>query len=771
MRRRAGPWVVSIALGLCFAAPAHAAQDPVVVRAGPARFEVLTPSLIRLQYAADRRFEEGRTITTAGELRLRRPAVSVARSGGWLTIRTQRVTLRYRLGSGTFTASNLQLTLGSNRTAVHPTAANGPGNLGGWRRALDLLSGPVPLNDGLLTRAGWYVLDDSATALLTTASPGFAVRSAHAGAYQDWYLFVYGHDYARGLADLRALTGPAPLLPRTAFGVWFSRYWPYSEQDYRDLLGQFRSNHVPLDTLSVDTDFKRESNAAGAAVAATVAGAPGKPYSWDGWEWNPTLFPDPQRFIDWAHSQGLALTVNIHPSISSNDTQWPATESRSGGLATSNGVCRVLIADPTGQCGVFDWTKARQIDSYFALHEPFERQGIDFFWFDWCCDDSSAVAPGLTADTWINSLYAREQRARGSRWPAFARVGASYSASDGLDGDTQNGGTGIYAEHRSTIQFTGDTCATWQMLAFEAQFTASEAAVGLPYVSHDIGSFNGQPEAGQCSSQTGLLNEHLPDDLYARWVAFGTFQPLDRLHSNHGDRLPWQYGAAANAAAAGFLRLRESLNPYLYTLARRAYDTGLQITGPLYLQWPQRAAAYQHPSEYTFGPGIVVEPVAASGDPAPATLWVPPGTWVDYFTGQRFRGPGVRTLSVPLSQMPVLVRAGSIVPSQPDVAFTSRGSPRKLILTVYSGATGRFDLYDDQGAGFGYTRGAFTWTPIVHAERHGVTTITIGPAQGRLPGAARTRSWEVQLVEPRGRTATAETGPVRTDRKVTLRLR
>ena len=290
----------------------------------------------------------------------------------------------------------------------------------------------------------------------------------------------------------------------------------------------------------------------------------------------------------------------------------------------SNGLCRVLIADPTVQCGVFDWTNPRQIDSYFALHQPFEREGVDFFWLDWCCDDSSAVAPGLTADTWINSLYARGSELADCRWPAFARVGASYSASPPDDGDGLNGGTGIFAEHRSTIQFTGDTCATWQMLVFEAQFTAAEAAVGLPYVSHDIGSFNGQPVAGQCSSQTGLLNEHLPDDLYARWVAFGTFQPLDRLHSNHGDRLPWEYGAAADAAAAGFLRLREALDPYLYTLARRSYDTGLPIAGPLYLEWPGRAAAYQHPSEYTFGPAIVVEPVAASAIRRPRRSGCPP---------------------------------------------------------------------------------------------------------------------------------------------------
>ena len=158
------------------------------------------------------------------------------------------------------------------------------------------------------------------------------------------------------------------------------------------------------------------------------------------------------------------------------------------GLAISSGQCRILIADPTGRCAVFDWTKPRQLDAYFALHRGFERDGADVFWFDWCCDDSSAIAPGLTADTWINSLYAREQRARGLRWPAFARVGGAYVASAPDDGDGLNGGAGIFAEHQYTIQFTGDTCATWSMLAFEAQFTAEEGNVGLPYVSHDIGS-------------------------------------------------------------------------------------------------------------------------------------------------------------------------------------------------------------------------------------------------------------------------------------------
>ncbi len=635
------------------------------------------------------------------------------------------------------------------------------------------------------------MLDDTPTVILTHTAPGFETRPPHNGPYEDWYLFAYGHDYDRGLEDLRALTGPSPLLPRTAFGVWFSRYWPYSAQDYQTLLGQFRSNRVPLDTLSIDTDFKRESDPAGAAIAAAAVGAPGRPYSWNGWEWDTTLFPDPKAFIDWAHGQGLSITVNIHPSISSHDPKWAATEAQTGGLATTNGECRILMADPTAQCGVFDWTNPKQISAYFQLHKEFANDGIDFFWLDWCCDPSSATAPGLTADTWINSLYAKEQHARGLRWPAFARVGASFNSSASNDGDGQNGGAGIFAEHRYTIQFTGDTCATWAMLAFEAQFSSEEGNVGLPYVSHDIGSFNGQPENGACQSAgTPLLNEHLPDDLYARWIAFGTFQPLDRMHSNHGDRLPWEYGAAANTAAASFLRLREALNPYIYTLARRAHDTGLPITGALYLQWPGQPAGYKHPSEYTFGPDMVVEPVTASGDPAPATIWVPAGRWIDYFTGKTYKGPATKTLSVPLDQMPVLVRAGTIVPTEPYAPFTTPTPQKTLILTAFPGPRGNFNLYDDQGTGFGYTGARYTWTRITHTERGHRSTLTIAPAIGHFNGALRKRSWQVRFLDVRhphtvtvdgralgkrrwsydraSRTLTINTGAMSTDRSVTI---
>jgi alpha-glucosidase (family GH31 glycosyl hydrolase) len=273
-------------------------------------------------------------------------------------------------------------------------------------------------------------------------------------------------------------------------------------------------------------------------------------------------------------------------------------------------------------------------------------------------------------------------------------------------------------------------------------------------------------------------------------VQFGTFQPLDRLHSNHGDRLPWEYGPAADRSATSFLQLREELGPYIYTLARHAYDTGMPLTGGLYLRWPGQPGAYQHPSEYTFGSDVVVEPVTAPGDPAPATIWVPPGTWTDYFTSQRFSGPRTVTLSVPLSQMPVLVRAGAIIPTQPYVPYTHAGPPTNVILSAFPGRRGRFRLYDDHGSGFGYQHGLYTWTPISQRRYGKHLSVTIGAARAHFRGAPRVRAWTLRVIgvsrpkvvrvdgrrrrwsyDAASRTAIVSTGSVPTNRAVTVTAR
>ena len=721
--------VLAMAISAC-AGPGQAAAKggPVVIHDGQARFEVLSPTLIRLEYAEDKVWEDGPTLTA-----LHRGAphakVSSRVVDGVRVIRTPRAVLRYTRHSGPFGPSNLALTIevGGKRQTVNPSftgvttaraespppvatqpnpgdpAPRTAGNLGGWYRGLDGQSGPVPLHDGILSRDGWYLLDDSISPLLVEGGGWYAPRPDHAGPYQDGYLFAYGHDYAAGLRDFRDLTGAAPLLPRRAFGNWFSQYTFFSATDYRRLLAKFRAEKVPLSVLVVDTDFKA-------------------PNPWNGWSWTQVFGPDPAGFLSWAHRQGVDVALNVHPSITRADPAFPAADSTAGGLASDSGRCQIHLHDPSASCAVFDWARREQVAAYFSLHAPFEQQGVDFWWLDWNNDESDARAPGLTPDTWINSLYAQREAARGRRWLALSRIGSSFW-------NYQAAMPGAWAEHRSAIHFTGDAYATWPMLDFEVRMTTAEGAgIGLPYVSHDIGSFHG---------------EQLPSDMYVRWLQFGAFQPILRLHSDHGYRLPWQYDKRAERIASGFMRLREALIPYVYTAARRAYDTGLPIARPMYLRWPGAPQAYKFDGQYMLGSDLLVAPVTKPGSVASKRVWFPPGRWIDIFTGQVRRGGHAALVHAPLERMPVFARAGAVIPRQPNPNVRA-GQPESLALDVYAGASGSSELYEDDGEGFGYRHGQFARTSLRWRDR--AEALTIAGARGGFPRMRAQRRYLLRFV-------------------------
>jgi len=795
--KHAALWIPLLLLCACSrSGPAGDTAPGNSIREGNARFTVISPTLIRMEYSEDGRFEDRPTQTVA-----QRPPASADYEtrveNGLRVVQTEALTLRYRVGSGAFSPDNLQVQVkrGAGSVEARPdwSFAPQPGNLGGWRRGLDNEKDPQPLHEGVLSRAGWYLLNDSNTVVLTDTPPGFEGRAAHGGSYQDGYLFGYGLDYAQGLADLRTLTGAAPLLPKKAFGVWFSKWFSYTDAEWRAQIVDFQTHDVPLDTVSLDTDWKRVHNPIGCVVWNIVIRARiGDACSWNGWDWNRDIFPDPDGFIRWVHAQGIDVGLNVHPSIAGSDPAYPATVTKTGPLMTDDALppCTLLQADPSTPCYVFDWTKTEQLDAYFDLHRPIEATGIDFWWLDWCCEGSRAEAPGLAADPWINAAYARQHEAMGSRWPAFSRIGGSFQ--NGKAG-VENNGIGAFAEHRYSIHFTGDTCSTWALMAFQAEMTAAEGNIGLPYVSHDIGSFLGEPLPGaECNNMINT-GQHLPDDMYVRWVQFGTFQPILRLHSHHGDRLPWEYPGKAEAVATDFLRLRGQLVPTLYSLSRVAHDSGLPMARPLYLQWPEHEEAYGYRSQFTLGKDILVATVAAPGDPAVIDLWIPPGRWIDYFTGEAFTGPLAITRSVPLEQYAVFMREGAILPMQPHRLTSAHGPQDHLIVNVWPGADGRFRLYEDEGRGFAYREGAYRWTPMsTRSSTDGAChTLRIDAAQARnFPGALASRSWQLRFVgvdEPQevklndrildgwsydgaSRTVTVETGNLGTRSPVTVSL-
>jgi alpha-glucosidase (family GH31 glycosyl hydrolase) len=600
-------------------------------------------------------------------------------------------------------------------TSGTPTCASGQSG--------DTCSADIPqMASGLLDQSGWYLLDDTQTAVWT--SDGW-LANRPTGDTQDGYLFGYGQDYTGALSDLAELTGPATLPDESVFGNWFSQYHPYSTSDYQgSILPAFEANGVSLDDLSVDTDWK-------------------SPNTWNGWEWNSALFPDPTSFTDWAAAQHIDVALNVHPAIATNDPLYSQAQDIAGNTLTTESGC-----SNGGSCAVWDWANVAQAESYFATADP-TQNAVAMTWLDWCCDGSGVFSqPGVTPDAWINYLTAQQMVNDGERGFDLARIGASNQ-------NSQAGAypSGPWADHRSAIAFTGDTQGTWNTLASEAQLAQDEGSIGEPFVSDDIGSFLG-------SSSTGNGND--PDDLYLRWLQLGTFQPIMREHSNSGQnpRLPWEYDAATQAVGDQFMQLREQLVPYLYTLADQASTTGLPMTRALYLDYPGQAAAYTNPTEYTLGSDVLVAPVTSPGASVATQVWFPPGTWQDFFTGATFTGPGTQTINVPTSRMPVFVKEGGIVPLQPSTGQAQTAGTAPITLQVHAGANGSFSLYDDAGTGLGYQTGASSQTPISYTENAASATssLTISPATGSYPGEPSSRTYTLDLVDESKPTSVAING-------------
>ncbi len=598
--------------------------------------------------------------------------------------------------------------------------------LGGYRRSLDGVSGYTVTTPGLLYQDGWSLIDDTTSALYTNGA--VTQRPGHGGlSYQDGYVFGYGHDYQRALSDLATLTGPSELLPRWAYGVWYSEYYDRTAAQYEDtILPKFRADGVPLDVLVTDTDFK-------------------SPSTWDGWEMDPAKFPDPKAFFDWSASQGLHNTLNIHPSIGSSDPQFTQAQTTAKGGLTAQG----------GDY-VFDWGNPDQLQAYLDLHQTMEQQGADFWWLDWCCDASYSSLPGVTPDAWINQQYANDANKTIGRGFAFSRAYGSlqaggYSGQAGLP-------TGPWADKRTTVHFTGDTTSNWDVLKLEVGYTPGEsAATGLSAVSHDIGGFNndGSQAAG---SEPGSTKD--ADDLYARWLQLGAFQPIDRLHGNHSDRLPWQYGTDAKNSAEKFLNLREDLVPYTYTLAQQANRTGVPVVRPLYLQYPEIQDAYaQDGAEYLYGPDVLVAPVTTPGSTATTSVWFPPGSnWTDFFTGRTYAGGTTQSITTDLSTMPVFLRSGAIVTTRStNVANDVQNALTQATITVAAGASGSTALYEDNGTTID-TRQSTT-TPIGYDDSQ--HQVRIGAAIGNFAGQVTQRQWTVVFINASApRTVTINGGQV-----------
>lgn len=688
-------WLLAILVPLAACAPGPTAPGAPgagssaaggTVVAGAMRFTVLARECVRIEYSAERRFIDAPSLFAA---RRDAPPVpyTVGHDGGWTTLDTGRIRLRFRDDGRPPGPYNLTAEIqgGAAPIAWRPGQAN-PGNLGGTLKALGGVQGPVDLGQGLLSRDGWYLLDDSSTPLLTR--DGW-VEARPPGARTDWYLFGYGLDYAAALRAMTTIAGSVPLPRRYALGSWYSWYWPLKSSDYRAIVDDYAKHDLPLDVLVMDTDWHGDG--------------------WTGWSWNRDLLPDAEALVKSLHDRGVAVTLNAHPAggVGPQDEMY-------GPFMQAMGAPRQAAGRPLP----FDAADRNYLETFFRLtHEPRERDGVDFWWVDWQQAPMTRGIPGLSNLAWLNDRYYRRSERDGRRGQILSRWAG-------------------WGDHRNVMHFSGDAEGRWPVLRFEVPFTATAGNVGCFFWSHDIGGHRGVRDEEMFTR-------------WVQFGALSAALRLHSTRAAELDRRPWTYGPAFFAAMREAFRLRARLFPYIYSSAWESHADSLPLLRPLYLAWPGEDHAYANPQEYLLGDAILAAPIAAPGvgpgRVATQAVWFPPGRWHDWFSGAVYEGNQEVVVSAALDEIPLFVREGVPVPLQAATQRMSAGPPRELVVRCYPGEAGSFELYEDDGTSAAYATGAHAKTALTCARDGGKVVVTLQADEGRYEGMPEERAYVVEL--------------------------
>ncbi len=857
--------------------PQTARDSTSTIIEGNARFQFLTPSMVRMEYSATADFVDAPTVVVK---KRSWHAVSLGSktSGGWVTIKTSVITLWYKLNTGSFNSDNLSVSWhdSSGFHDWHPGNVDSL-NLGGLTYSLDgvseenlpkvkvLLASPahdtIPginvilpeAQPGLLSLNGYAFINDSRTPIRDERTNWIKPRPDTVD--QDWYLIIYGRNYREALKDYAELSGHIPMIPRYVLGPWITdmnfEYFPnsyqsrlqvfnkYNEQHLKEEVMKFRDNDIPLDIFVFDFGWHN--------------------YGWEGgYDWSP-LVPQPRQFLNWLGEQGIKVTLNDHPgytwgkmsilsyedsktpevlrdlgkplptkptfdidisagwkfttdpknqgvtdgwyaenyddgnwkpikvgepwdiqgnndyhgtvwyrqtvSLPSNlpdsiylylgevtgsyhlyvngheiphgELQWPQrlicnnispfikagqenaiairiNNQEGGGGITMKPVSLENVAPPP--LIYFNLANKKQAEVFMNdLHKPLMQEGVKFWWVDG--GSGAANMQGLNPQLWTNRVYYDyTEKETGKRGFIFSRYGG-------------------WGSQRYPAFFTGDTYSQWPVLAYEVTFTAAGGNVLVPYITNDIGGFHGAK---------------IPFDLYARWIEFGTFSPILRLHSAHenpyeGDvRMPWTYGEEGMSLAKKYFSLRTRLIPYIYTYTRLAHEESVPVLRPLYLEYPHLKEAYEHPHEYFFGNEMLVAPVIDST--GNRSVYLPPGKWIGLFSGKKYDGGTTLTAHFKVDETPVFVHEGSIIPEQPDMAYSNQKPLNPILIKIYGSGHGKFDLYEDDGVSLKYRDGQFAWTPIAYSTNHeGSHQVSIGPTKGSYQGQLNRRSYDLYI--------------------------
>ena len=693
---------VIAALSMLPAAAEKPAANPLVF--GNNRLSVITPTLLRLEYAKDGKFVDDPTMFAYDRTSmLPADSLDIRRADdGWYEITTPALRIRYNADGFPFSTSNLNVFYTLNgKEKKFTNRFITKNNLGGPVETLDRVTKEIPMDEGLLSKDGWYIIDDGRADLL---KDGWLHPRDTRTSLQDEYCFIYGNDYKAALASLGAISGKVPMTRKYIHGVWYCRYWDYTSDEFLDIVRGYDENDFPLDNLVMDMGWHTND--------ATVGTGHNGHLNWNGYTWNKQLIPDPKALIDSVHARGLTVSLNDHP----HDGIRPHEHNYAEFAAA--------LGSDGSTVPLFDLSDRNYMEKFFEYaHRPHEKRGVDFWWLDWQQNYLYPYVHGCNTRSlsWINHLYYRDTERNGKR-------GVGYSRWAG------------WGDHRHPVQFSGDSQANWEMLAFEVKLTAASGNGGCYYWIHDTGGFRGEPNP----------------ELTVRWTQFSALSAALRVHSTKDarlDRRPWISGDDETDAMRRMYHFRSELMPYVYSSVWQVHSTMIPLNRPMYIDYGNQKKSFDQPQQFTFGDLLLAAPISTPGKGdrkmASQKVWFPAGeVWYDYFCHDRYDGGQTLDIEKPLDEFPLFVRGGWVLPMQPYTPRPASTDLTNLVMRVYPAAAdadNTYTLYEDDGISDDYTRGGFATTALQYTQKDGRQCVTVYPAQGTYNGQVNKRAYTLQL--------------------------
>lgn len=581
---------------------------------------------------------------------------------------------------------------------------------------------------------GYGIYWDNNSSTIYTEKDNVLSLFSESGKAVDYY-FVYGKNADAVINGYRRLTGAVPMLPLWSYGYIQSRERYQSQDEIVDVVKKYRQLQVPLDAVVQDWQYWGEDN-----------------HNWNAVQFDNPRFSHPKKMIDDIHNMNAKVLISVWPSFGEKTPIYKELQ--------KNKMLYPFDSYPTdGGTKVYDAFNPEARSIYWNyMNKNIFSLGMDGWWLD--ATEPEQLGSLQANDTFHTSLVRNTNTHFGNyrnytnAFPLASVEGVYKHQRSVMDTKrvfilTRSAFAG--QQRSASVVWSGDINSSWTTLKAQIPTALNYTLSGMPYWNSDIGGFFSYVHYPKG------IQDLAYQELYIRWLQFGTFTSMMRSHGTNTPREIYQFGKAGDVAfdiIRNYIGLRYKLAPYIYSTAWDISSSNGSFVRSLVMDYPQDKQLQDLGTEYLFGKSLLVVPVTDSifskdvkgfdtSSTVATKVYLPEGNWFDFHTNEKIRGRQWITQNCNLATIPLFVKEGSIIPMANEAQFSSIKNFKELNINVYPGKDATFELYEDEGDNYNYEKGKYAIIKFVWNENK--KTFTIENRSGNYNGMNANKQLNIYL--------------------------